>query len=683
MIIKSMQLENIRSYEEAAIEFSTGTTLFQGDIRSGKSTILYAIEFALFGLGSMDGGFLLRNGSNDGAVGLVFDIDGQEFEVHRGLKRREKRGRNEYSISQTECWIRGPSGKMPLSASELKEEVLKILNFNEPSAARAQSVIYRYAVFTPQDEMKEVIRKDPDGRLQTLRRAFRIEDYKTAANNASTVTGAIRIKTAELTGKTGDIEEKKSELHQKNEEVEGAKRKLEPLLTQESSLDDSHKQKQDELGKLQESLGRITELEKQIPEVTSQQVEKKQEKERLGKEFRKLTDKIEKELTPEIEEAKKEKRPTTKTKVELKKEREVLKKKIKQYETQQGRLEEQQGNFQELIQKGKCPICLRPVPARDFGKTLAHVKGEMKKLDVKVGELETQAKENEELEGKLDNFEQSQKDLRKLEPQLTEATERIDEISKKELPDVEQSINDLGKKLNALEQESKKLSKLSEKIDALVEERDKLEGNLKTVRAGIGSLTNQIRQTGEDIEKLQKEIEDKLGFLKVKESLGEHKTWLADYFAPTVETIEKHVMYVIWEKMNQQFQRWFQILIEDPNLQARIDEEFTPIVTQNGFDQDYESLSGGEKTSVALAYRLALNSTVREIATGVKPNLLILDEPTDGFSKEQLFRIRDLLNELKCPQVVIVSHEEELDTCADHVFRVERVNGVSQASQLR
>ena len=572
---------------------------------------------------------------------------------------------------------------MLLSASELKEEVLKTLNFNEPLAPRAQSVIYRYAVFTPQDEMKEVIRKEPDDRLQTLRKAFRIEDYKIAAGNVSTVTSAIREKTAELRGKTEDIDERKENLQQTIIEVEEAKQRLDPLVRQESSLDTLHKKKQNELGELQKSFGRIAEIERQIPDVRSQRNQKEREKEKLGKELRRLTDREEKELRPAIEEAKKNKRATTKTKAELKKDRELLRRKIKQYETQQGRLEEQENNFQKLVEKGECPVCLRPVPKGDFSRTLSRIKGDMKQLTLKIEGFETQVKQNEELEGKLDDYERSQKDLRKLEPQLVEATQRIDEIFKKEIPEVEQGITDLRRRLGALEEESKKLSDLSAKIDGLVKERDKLEGDLKTVRDGIVSLNTKIQQTGENIEKLGKEIRDKQELLKIKESLDEHKTWLADYFAPTVETIEKHVMYVIWEKMNQQFQRWLQTLIEDPNLQARIDEEFTPIVTQNGFDQDYESLCGGEKTSVALAYRLALNSTVRDIAPGVKPNLLILDEPTDGFSKEQLFRIRNLLDELKCPQVVIVSHEEELDTCADHVFKVERVNGLSQASQIR
>lgn len=66
----------------------------------------------------------------------------------------------------------------------------------------------------------------------------------------------------------------------------------------------------------------------------------------------------------------------------------------------------------------------------------------------------------------------------------------------------------------------------------------------------------------------------------------------------------------------------------------------------------------------------------------MKSNLLILDEPTDGFSKEQLFKVRDILNELDCPQIIIVSHERELESFADNVFRVEKVDGVSKVMAL-
>ena len=64
----------------------------------------------------------------------------------------------------------------------------------------------------------------------------------------------------------------------------------------------------------------------------------------------------------------------------------------------------------------------------------------------------------------------------------------------------------------------------------------------------------------------------------------------------------------------------------------------------------------------------------------MKSNLLILDEPTDGFSREQLYKVREILKELNCPQVIIVSHERELGSFADNVFRVEKVDGNSRVT---
>ncbi|MGA8512581.1 MAG: hypothetical protein WB778_07700, partial [Thermoplasmata archaeon] len=53
------------------------------------------------------------------------------------------------------------------------------------------------------------------------------------------------------------------------------------------------------------------------------------------------------------------------------------------------------------------------------------------------------------------------------------------------------------------------------------------------------------------------------------------------------------------------------------------------------------------------------------------------DEPTDGFSPEQVLRMGELLDELALPQVILVSHELQLSTIADRVVRVSKENGES------
>ncbi len=58
-------------------------------------------------------------------------------------------------------------------------------------------------------------------------------------------------------------------------------------------------------------------------------------------------------------------------------------------------------------------------------------------------------------------------------------------------------------------------------------------------------------------------------------------------------------------------------------------------------------------------------------------NLIILDEPTDGFSAEQLDRLRDVLDLLKIKQVIIVSHESKIESFVDNIIRINKTEHIS------
>ena len=88
MQIKNIKLKNIRSYLDEHITLPEGTVLLAGDIGSGKSTILYAIDFALFGITKdLNGSSLLRHGAKEGSVELHFEVDGKDVIIERRLKR--------------------------------------------------------------------------------------------------------------------------------------------------------------------------------------------------------------------------------------------------------------------------------------------------------------------------------------------------------------------------------------------------------------------------------------------------------------------------------------------------------------------------------------------------------------------------------------------------------------------
>lgn len=141
-------------------------------------------------------------------------------------------------------------------------------------------------------------------------------------------------------------------------------------------------------------------------------------------------------------------------------------------------------------------------------------------------------------------------------------------------------------------------------------------------------------------------------------------------------------MAMMADEMDAAASNWFNQLVEDPDLVLSVDEEFVPTVTHQDYEMDLGALSGGERTAAAFAFRLALNGLVRAYATPGQSNLLMLDEPTDGFSREQLGRMGNVLKELDAEQVVIVSHDRELRAFADRVYLVEKGTGSSTVRQV-
>mgnify|MGYP001571063322 FL=1 len=169
---------------------------------------------------------------------------------------------------------------------------------------------------------------------------------------------------------------------------------------------------------------------------------------------------------------------------------------------------------------------------------------------------------------------------------------------------------------------------------------------------------------------------------RTKEQLLETESlidWLNSNFSRLIEMIEINVLLKLRNEFSNSFRRWFQLLVPDSTFDSQIDESFTPIVMQGGAELEYDFLSGGERTAVALAYRLALNQTINSLVSKIKTrDLIILDEPTDGFSETQINKIRDILDELNMKQVLIVSHEQKIEGFVENVLKVVKSGDSSQ-----
>ncbi|MCM2326154.1 MAG: AAA family ATPase, partial [Candidatus Woesearchaeota archaeon] len=211
MILVSLRLENIRSYINETISFPQGSVLLSGDIGSGKSTILLAIEFALFGImrAELSGSSLLRHGCSKGNVELKFKIDDQEYIIKRTLKKTKD------SVGQESGFLISNEKKFEGTPIELKAKILQILGYPEDMITSGKSLIYRFTVYTAQEQMKQILFEDKETRLNTLRKAFGIDKYKTIRENSVLLIRELKRKNSEYLGRLGDFNEQSKALSEK------------------------------------------------------------------------------------------------------------------------------------------------------------------------------------------------------------------------------------------------------------------------------------------------------------------------------------------------------------------------------------------------------------------------------------------------------------------------------------
>ncbi len=856
MIIKSILLNNIRSYKSPdPIQLDAGVTLFEGDIGSGKSTILSAIEFALFGLGDQESSYLLRHGEINGSVLLEFEVNGKKFQVYRSLRRKRK------SISQNEGYIVEEGVHTDYSVTEMKNRILQILNFNESPRPKTSSLIYRYAIFTPQEMMKEVLLQPVERRLETLRRAFRIEDYSVIVNNASVLLTWLGGEAKLLDRQTQNIAEKRQLLEDEKKhlekfkkdfkEISGALKVLEAEQTRilkeleelqprketvkqleveipalRKSLQGKNRQLDDiksRIQSLQGQLNEISEAEKAVAELSPEYEEyssKKARREQLEPQIQQINDlngkkiglraalekeksqlekrvsDLQKEIRKEEERISKQKAETSKI-TELEQEENTLAAEIEQLPTvseqlislnknqaaleqkirsKRERSEELEAELEELRKIGvgaPCPKCKQELTQQHYSEVEEEYLSDVEKLNKRIEELENEEKQNKESidetaaqkaslkekERRLNKLRQTLSGLRQQEANLAENEEslktkrktlednqklleedtfgenerkQIECISsqlaelepvREEYEQVKDRIKTLEKskieerylnnkaKVNNKETVTKDLSQSQEReadliaeiasddadlqkkiglydrekpvleiIDKLENEKTEVEKAKNDKSAELVGINKDIEHSEEEISRIEGEVKTMEEQLLRRDELKQYKLWISEYFNPAVKQIETNVLTSINTEFNSLFQKWISYLLEAGDISVRVDGNFTPVIEQNGYEMDVESLSGGEKTSVALAYRLALNVMVKKVCEAMHSNLLILDEPTDGFSREQLFRLRDILKELNCEQVIAVSHESELESFVDKIFRITKEAGESKIS---
>ncbi len=799
MQLHSLTLTNIRSYIKETITFPEGSIMLSGDIGSGKSSILLAIEFALFGAMRPDlpAEALLRKGMTQGAVELEATIDGKRVVIKRNLKKEQD------VIKQVAGFVIINGVKKEGTPVELKAEVMGLLGYPEELVSKNKNYIFRFTVYTPQEDMKYILQESADVRLDVLRKVFNIDKYKNIRENIQFYLRQMRVEIASVESKVEPLDtlagqelQIREELVMKRKEIDelmpqldslrgvlGEKRKYQELLElaqtqrrelveRKKMLDvslDEKKRYNDTLKKQGEQI--LLQLQQlQLPEgkkllgvneeLRRAEIEKnhfiqrRQQAQFKVQTIQQRMNEIQQELKILLDAISvlEEKEEMGEQLVEQIADKEEVKDKARQIEDLLEKTLELLTKNKTLLDAAKevqlqviglhhCPMCYQDVSEEHKHKIVMQeqqkvgmaetlLKDLQSKKELMVGQkeefrrkmdlilekeqqlirirtevvqlrekkrtmserqegLRQLAQENNyameqwqaiEKEGTVEEWQGRINDLQKIytlllqQQQLEQTLRQVQEqqrILEKESQEIEERLGGMITQLELKQDTTEQMKGLREEVQKLTLQEREIEVGIVRLQTMVEAFVNRKKELDEIIEALQ---EEKNKLLRTKEMYN----WLEEYFLPLTFTIEKHIMTHIHRTFAEVFAEWFSILIDDSEVYATIDDGFSPVITQNGYEVAFANLSGGERTSVALAYRLALNKVIHEVIQEVKTKeLLILDEPTDGFSSEQLDKVREILERMPLKQTIIVSHEAKIETFVSTVIRIRKEGHVS------
>ena len=683
MFIKKIKIKNIRSYESLELEIPKGSVLLCGDIGAGKTSILMAIEFALFGLQpSQKSSALMRNDAQDASVSLWFDLDGKIIEISRSLKKSK-------SITQDECNITIDGEKKEMSVTELKSLVLTLLQYPD-EFSKKQNLLYKFTVYTPQESMKQIIQEDAQSRLTILRYIFGIEKYKRVLENTSLVLSKMREERKKKEGQIEDLEIKKQSILEKEQQREDCQKENSSLEKELFSKNEDRKKHEGDITLVKTKIEEKRMHEKEAEKIKSLILGKK---ELLQSNVQLIT-----RLTPQIEELKKiELNPNTlviiqqqlvdqKSKKErLEKQTILLHATIQNTEDQKKSIEKKRQCISTL---DNCPTCLQLVNAEHKLNVTHQCDDEFHQADRKknIAEEEKILIEQELMQIKI-TLQQNEEELTKL--RLQQMKLQTLEEKEKQFTEIQNKILDIENEMVLFQQQLSSLDAILAQFGSFeelyLERQSKLDLTLREERVleiKLAGLKKEIELIEKQILELKNEVEHKIILQKQAHTLKNWENWMSEDFVQLIGFIERNVLATVRQEFSLLFNKWFSLLVSD-TLTVRLDDDFTPIIEQQDYEIEYSALSGGERTAVALAYRLALNQVINSMLSNLKTRgLIILDEPTDGFSEQQLDKMRDIFQQITADQLLIVSHEQKIEGFVEHIIKLSKQDGTTKVDSI-
>ena len=245
-MIRSVTLDNIKSYEHATVEFRPGINAITGTNGAGKSTILEAIGYALFDHRPGKMADFVREGQKSGTVSVDFvsPLDDRPYRITRGCG------------SSSICRVTDPdlSAKICDGKADTMQFLAQHIGIDESDP----SELFRNAVGVPQGSFTSVFLSTPNTRKSVFEPLLRVQEYRTSWERMREPVSLLKNL---MDGQSNAISGIRGELTRLPVAIDQEARVLESMLDTRTELDQHRK-------RLDENRAAIADMDKQKQHVS-------------------------------------------------------------------------------------------------------------------------------------------------------------------------------------------------------------------------------------------------------------------------------------------------------------------------------------------------------------------------------------------------------------------------------
>jgi len=691
-MIRSIELVDFLAHSNTKLEFDNDATVFVGDNGAGKSSVIDAITFSLFGEHTRKNNKgLIRRGANQGFAKIEFSANGKNYQA---IRKIDSKG------TLTAQFAEDVDGKLiPIAEGERKQ-------FGESMTKHVEETLgmdfekLKIASIVQQGELNSIIKAKPKEFKELLNTIIGIDKLDTALASMRTVQREFRSTIQKKFG-YDDIQVVENKITEYQNESKNAHPRLEQL--------DVEKKEQELL---------ISKLEKQIQSDSTKESQLK-DLESRKKEWQEYAKDVIKSIQNEVtekEEIVNECKPCfaiskNKNEIEseinkIQKELSVIESELNDLEKKQVRLEEHEELAEKLVLKdGKCPVCdstvehLKPL----FQKK--HIEDEIKEIEKKIEKLEDEKDELEQnIDSLSDNLEESKKAETILSTYKIKNESQLDEIiaeikmKVKQMQKIPLTVNsgqlvevaNLDSHAKTIYENIVSLEKSTKGFDQQeflknIESKDSSMTRLTQINQEYGEISGNIKKAKMELEKLGStltELKHVEGYVTELEHIQEN---VYNRDGPVGKSLRSWALEIISQKASEYLEKL------NTNIQRISLSEKTRDVNISCYSRntmlDIESLSGGEQVSIALALRLGMS----HLLGASNLNFMILDEPTAHLDSERrkslvnvLVQLTNLKEDDSSMQFIIITHDAEIfdDSSVENIYKFESAPNGTIVSKL-